>query len=60
MKKGKSSVKSVESHVSKTKMPMGDFYGVGIKQPVGKMRSPLVGQANLSDKKLGKPPKTLA
>ena len=60
MAKAKSIVKPIEAHVSKTKKPMGDFYGVGAKQPVGKMRGPLVGNANLTQKKLGKPPKSLA
>ena len=60
MAKTKSIVKPIESHVSKTKKPMGDFYGVGVKQPVGKMKGPLVGSANLTPKKLGKPPKSLA
>jgi len=58
--KSKSMVKPYESHVSKTKKPMGDFYGVGVKQPIGKQKGPLLGSANLSQKKLGKPPKTLA
>ena len=61
MAKPKSPLKPIESHVSKTKKPMGDFYGTGVKQPMGKQRgqSPFA-QEPLSKKQAGKPPKALA
>lgn len=51
--------KSVEAHVSKTKKPMGDNYGTGIKQKVGRLRDGLDSQP-VSFKKMGRPPKSLA
>lgn len=47
-------------HVSNTSMGMGDYYGTGVKQKIGKMRSPTVGITPLSPKKMKTPPKTLA
>lgn len=51
---------SGDSHVSYTSMGMGDYYGTGVKQPVGKMRSPTVGITPASMKKIKSPPKSLA
>lgn len=48
-------------HVSNTSMGMGDYYGTGIKQQVGKVRdsyTPMAKPATL--KQLKKPPKSLA
>ncbi len=53
------STKSKGAHVSKAKFGMGDFYGSGVKQPLGKMRDG-IGSNPVSKKKLGKPPKSLA
>ena len=47
-------------HVSHTSMGMGDYYGTGVKQPLGKMRSSTVGMTPASPKKLKTPPKSLA
>lgn len=46
-------------HTAKTKVPGGDFYGDGIKNPVGKMRdSPSI--PKISNKTKGKAPRSLA
>lgn len=60
MKTHKPLKRTQEAHVSNTKAPMGDYYGSGIKQPVGRMRDDYMSGAPMSDKKMGKPPKSLA
>jgi len=57
MKKLKSKVKS--AHTPKTKTGMGDYYGTGVKNPIGKVRD-VMGMKPLGSKKLSKPPKSLA
>lgn len=47
------------SHTANTKYGMGDNYGTGIRQKLGRVRDGTVGMANLSKKQLGKPPKNL-
>jgi len=47
-------------HTDNTKFGMGDYYGTAIKQKVGRIREDQVGFENVSNKKLGKPPKSLA
>jgi hypothetical protein len=47
------------AHVQNTKYGMGDNYGTGIKQKLGRMREG-VGMIQLTPKKLKKPPKSLA
>lgn len=49
-----------ESHSTNRKLGMGDFYGSGMKNPIGKMRSDSPGNRPVSPSKLGKPPKSLA
>lgn len=39
---------------------MGDNYGTGIKQKIGRVREDTMGWHNLAPKKLKKPPKSLA
>lgn len=56
----KSPIRPIQAHVSKTKKPMGDYYGVGVKNPIGKMKGSLIDAKPLSAKKLGLPPKKLA
>jgi hypothetical protein len=51
--------KPFESHVSTTKKPMGDHYGTGIKQKIGRMREDSVGYIPLNKKKMGTPPKSV-
>lgn len=48
-----------EAHVADTKYGMGDFYGSGIKQKVGRIRDTFDGSVSTS-KKTGKVPKSLA
>lgn len=56
----KSKTKHKEAHTDNTRFGMGDFYGSGVKAPMGKMRGDSVGYRPVSKKELGKPPKTLA
>jgi hypothetical protein len=49
-----------ESHVANTKFGMGDYYGSGIKNKVGKMRENSMGANDVSMKKLKSPPKKIA
>lgn len=48
--------KVYESHTEPTKFGMGDYYGTGMKNPVGKMRSDSVGYTPISRKGLKTPP----
>ena len=48
-----------ESHVSPTKFGMGDSYGTGIRNKIGRSID-VMGQSPLSNKKIKKPPKSLA
>lgn len=47
------------SHTDNTKYGMGDYYGTGLRAKVGKMRD-VTEMSNISSKKLGTPPKSLA
>ena len=47
-------------HVSHTSMGMGDYYGSGVKNPVGKMREDSLGMNAVNPSKLKKPPRSLA
>ncbi len=47
-------------HVSHTSMGMGDYYGTGVKNPMGRMRDDSMGAIAVTPKKLKKPPRTLA
>ncbi len=51
--------KVLESHVSKSKKSMGDFYGSGIKNKIGISRD-ITLEPKMSSKKIGKSPKSLA
>lgn len=48
---------SGDSHVSHTSMGMGDYYGTGVKQKVGKMRSPTVNMSPGTKKQIKTPPR---
>jgi len=50
---------SVEAHTDHTKYGMGDYYGTGIKAPIGKMRDSSVGYRPVTKRQLGKPPKSV-
>lgn len=59
MKSAKIPANRRTAHTAPTKMGMGDHYGSGIKNKVGKLRE--FGEDKvLSGKKLKKPPKSLA
>lgn len=47
------------AHTPNTQQGMGDYYGQGVRNPLGKMREGM-GMRPVSQKKLGKPPKSLA
>lgn len=57
LKTGK--VKNAEAHTSHTKYGMGDYYGTGLKAPIGRVRDSTVGYVPVSKKKMGKPPKSV-
>ncbi len=46
------------SHTENTKYGMGDNYGTGVRAKLGRMRDG-VGQATLSKKQIGTPPKSV-
>jgi hypothetical protein len=57
MKKVKSKLK--QAHTSNSKTGMGDCYGIGAKNPIGRVRD-VMGSSSLKPKRLSKPPKSLA
>lgn len=59
MKKAKPLIKHKEAHSSNSKFGMGDNYGTGLKQKVGKIVDNYEAP-KLGSKKIGKPPKRLA
>jgi len=56
----KSGSKYKEAHVMNTKYGMGDYYGTGIKQKIGRIRDDSMGMTALTPKKLKIPPKSVA
>lgn len=57
----KKRAKHKEAHSSNTKFGMGDFYGDGIRNKIGRIRDSYVPNINpLSPKQLSKAPKKLA
>ena len=52
--------RSPEAHVANTKYGMGDYYGTGVKQKVGRLRESYMAEGPMTNKKLGKPPKSYA
>lgn len=48
------------AHTSNSKIGVGDHYGSGIKQKIGKMREDSMGQIAVTPVKLKKPPRSLA
>jgi hypothetical protein len=55
-----SPIKHRESHTAPTKFGMGDFYGTGVKQKVGRLRGDTVGFREVEPSKMKKPPRSLA
>jgi len=47
------------AHTPNTKYGMGDYYGTGIRQKFGKMRSDSMGMQEVTQKKLKTPPKSV-
>lgn len=47
------------AHTSNSKKGMGDYYGTGLRNPVGKIRD-VFGSGPISKGNLKKPPKSLA
>lgn len=48
------------AHTANTKYGMGDNYGTGVKQKLGRMREDSMGMVKLNQKKLKTPPRGLA
>lgn len=48
------------AHTPRSQKGLGDFYGTGIVAKIGKMRDESMGMQALSQKKMKKPPKSLA
>jgi hypothetical protein len=48
------------AHTPNTKFGMGDHYGQGIKQKVGRMREDMINNTQALSKKTKNPPRTLA
>lgn len=51
--------KHIESHSSRSQRNKSDDFGVGFKNPVGKMRE-IMGESKLSPKKMKKQPRKMA
>jgi hypothetical protein len=56
----KKSKTTPQAHTSNTKKGMGDFYGTGIRAPIGKVREDTMGIKKINPKQLKMPPKSLA
>jgi len=48
-----------QSHTSPNKIGMGDYYGTGVRNPIGKPRDVFSEKAG-KPRDMGKPPRTLA
>lgn len=48
------------AHTSNSQKGLGDYYGTGIVQKLGRMRDDSVGMVTLSKKQMKKPPRSLA
>lgn len=56
----KSKKGSGDWHVSHTSMGMGDYYGTGVKQKLGRVRDDSMGMMAITPKKLKTPPRSVA
>lgn len=52
--------KTHEWHTANTKYGMGDYYGTGVRQNVGRMRDDSMGLMSSNPKRINTPPKNLA
>lgn len=57
MTKGKTKYK--QAHTDNTKYGMGDNYGTGIRQKIGKIRDYSPSMVTLNKKQVGTPPKSV-
>lgn len=55
----KSSKALKTAHTSNSKFGMGDYYGQGVKNPIGRLRTDMI-MFQKAPKKINKPPKSLA
>jgi len=55
----KNKTKNHESHTSPTRFGMGDYYGSGVKQKMGRMRDDTLGYIPVSKRQMGTPPKSV-
>ena len=56
----KKKTKRYQAHTDNTKHGMGDYYGTGVRNPMGTPGKNTMGVTPVSSKKIGKPPKSLA
>lgn len=52
-------VRKTEAHTAPAKFGMGDYYGTGFKNPLGRMRSDSVGYRPVSRGQMETPPKSV-
>lgn len=60
MKKRAPKTNRNQVHTAKSSKGLGDYYGTGIKQPLGRVRDDTMGMVQMTPKKLRKPPKSTA
>lgn len=60
MAKIKSIKHNKQGHTSNQKIGMGDFYGQGVKQKMGRVIVDHMIDGKVSSKKMGKPPRSMA
>lgn len=60
MKKAKPKTNRNQAHTPKSPKGLGDYYGTGVRQPIGRVRFSSMDMEPVSPKTLGKPPKALA
>jgi len=59
--KSKNKVKTpMNAHTPKTKFGMGNYYGTGVKQKIGRVREDFMGMLDMPPKKLSIPPRGVA
>ena len=47
----------MNAHTPKTQLGMGDYYGTGVKQKIGRVREDFMGMLDMPPKKLSTPPR---
>ena len=60
MKKPAPKTNRNQVHTPKSPKGLGDYYGTGIKQPLGRVREDTIGMVHLTPDQLKKPPKSTA